>query len=85
MGLADVLVAHDAVRAAAGELAAEIATSAPLAIASVRATLRHGLADRIEAAVKRELDEQAWLIQTEDAREGIAAMAERRTPRFQGR
>jgi enoyl-CoA hydratase/carnithine racemase len=85
MGLADVLVARDAVRAEAAKLAAEIAASAPLAVAAIRATVRHGLADRVEAAVKRELDEQAWLIQTEDAREGISAMAERRTPRFQGR
>ncbi|UCE85804.1 MAG: enoyl-CoA hydratase/isomerase family protein [Deltaproteobacteria bacterium] len=85
MGLADRLVERAAVRPAAVELAAEIAASAPLAVAAMRATVRDGLAERIEAAVSRELDEQAWLIRTADAREGIAAMAERRTPRFEGR
>src|SRR4029079_13312071 len=46
MGLADVLVAQDRVRAAATELATEIAHSAPLAVVATRATLRAGLADR---------------------------------------
>lgn len=85
IGLADRLVARDEVRSAAVELAREIAGSAPLAVVSIRATLRTGLADRVEKVLAHELSEQERLIQTHDAREGIRAMAERRPPAFEGR
>ena len=85
MGLADVLVAQDRVRAAATELATEIAQSGPLAVMATRATLRAGLADRVQAATDRELAAQMQLRSTADFREGVAAMAERRLPRFVGR
>lgn len=85
IGLADELVPLDALRDTARERAREIAGSAPLAVTSIRATLRHGLADRVEAILEHEAAEQARLMQTDDAREGIRAMAERRTPDFAGR
>jgi enoyl-CoA hydratase/carnithine racemase len=84
LGLVDMLVPLDEVRSAAVELATEIATSAPLAVESVRATMRVGMADRIAIATDHELAEQTWLRGTEDFKEGIAAMAERRTPDFNG-
>ena len=73
---------QDQVLTAATELASEIAGSAPLAVQSIRATVRSGLADRVRAATDHELDEQEWLIQTADSAEGIKATAERREPRF---
>jgi enoyl-CoA hydratase/carnithine racemase len=82
IGLADRLVALDEVRAAAVEMASEIAASAPLAVESIRATLRRGLADRVEEILEHELTEQERLIQTQDAKEGIRATAERRPPVF---
>jgi len=85
MGLVDRCVARDDVRAEALRLAAEIAAAAPLAVVAVRATLRRGLADRVEAALTRELDEQARLAATDDAREGIEAVFGRREPAFRGR
>src|SRR5882724_1208379 len=85
MGLADVLVPQDQVRAAAQKLAAEIAESAPLAIVATRLTLRRGLADRVEAATEHEVKEQTQLRQTDDFKEGVKAMAERRAPSFAGR
>lgn len=84
MGLADMLVDDDRVRKAALELADEIAANAPLAVASVRATLRRGLADEIERITEHELKEQQWLRETRDAEEGIAAVAQRRAGNFQG-
>jgi enoyl-CoA hydratase/carnithine racemase len=84
IGLADRVVPLDRIAAAARELAAEIAASAPLAVASIRATLRGDLADRVEAATRHELAEQLRLRATTDFREGTAAMAERRAPRFVG-
>ncbi|HVR28045.1 MAG TPA: enoyl-CoA hydratase/isomerase family protein [Thermoanaerobaculia bacterium] len=85
IGLADHLVPLERVREKAHEVAMEIAESGPLAVRSIRRTMRRGLADRIRIATDHELVEQDWLRATEDFKEGIAASAERRTPRFQGR
>jgi enoyl-CoA hydratase/carnithine racemase len=85
IGLADVLVDQSAVRETAVTLAAEIAVSAPLAVQATRATLRAGLADQIQTINRRELEMQLQHYATEDFREGIAAMAERRPPNFNGR
>ena len=46
------------------------------------ATLREGLADAVKAATDHEAIEQARLQTTADWKEGVAAMAERRTPNF---
>jgi len=85
MGLADVLVPQDQVRAAAHKLAAEIADNAPLGVVATRATMRAGLADRVKAATEHELEEQSRLRRTDDFKEGVKAMAERRVPNFAGR
>jgi enoyl-CoA hydratase/carnithine racemase len=85
MGLADVLVPQDQVRAAAHKLAAEIAENAPLGVMETRATQRAGLADRVMQATERELEIQTRLRQTEDFKEGVKAMSERRVPNFSGR
>jgi enoyl-CoA hydratase/carnithine racemase len=52
---------------------------------SVRATMRQGLAERIARATEHELAEQQWLRATEDAQEGIRAVAERRPGDFKNR
>jgi len=85
MGLADVLVPQDAVRAAALNLAAEIGENSPLGLISTRASMRGDLADRVRAATEHELKEQTWLRKTDDFKEGIKATAERRLPNFSGR
>jgi enoyl-CoA hydratase/carnithine racemase len=85
IGLANVLVAKAEVRAAAHRLAAEIAECAPLGLLATRATLRAGLAERVSAATELELSEQTRLRATEDFREGVRAMAERRRADFVGR
>jgi 2-(1,2-epoxy-1,2-dihydrophenyl)acetyl-CoA isomerase len=85
LGLCDRLAEDGAVRGAAHALAAELARSAPLAVRSIRATLRAGLLERVEAALEREASEQDRLRATADFREGVAASLERRTPRFEGR
>ncbi len=85
IGLADRLVPIEQVRTAAHELAAEIAASAPLAVVSIRETMRGDLPARIRAATDREMVEQDRLRTTADWREGVKAMNERRTPDFTGR
>lgn len=85
LGLIDVLVDKAQVLPTALALAEEIATSAPLAVESTRATLRRGLADAIVQANRHECAIQRTEFATEDFREGVAAMAARRTPVFHGR
>ncbi|HYF60876.1 MAG TPA: enoyl-CoA hydratase/isomerase family protein [Burkholderiaceae bacterium] len=85
LGLADELVPLERLRERALELATEIAVSSPLAVQSTRETLRAGFADRIRLAVARESAQQAVQFETEDFKEGVAAMAERRAPVFRGR
>jgi enoyl-CoA hydratase/carnithine racemase len=85
IGLADRLVGADEVRGAAQAFAAEIAESAPLALLSIRETMRGDLAARVEQATAREHREQQRLRTTDDFREGVAAVAERRPPSFTGR
>lgn len=85
LGLCDRLVPLSEVRGAAHELAREIATSGPLAVRSIRRTMRAGLAEAVRVATDHELVEQNWLRNTEDFREGVRAMTDRRTPEFRGR
>jgi enoyl-CoA hydratase/carnithine racemase len=84
-GLANVLVAQAEVRDAARKLAAEIAENAPLGLIATRATLRADLAERVRKATEHELEEQSRLRKTDDFKEGVKAMAERRLPNFAGR
>ena len=49
---------------------------------SIRQTMRGDLADLVRTVKEREMGEQAWLRTTNDWIEGVAAMAERRTPNF---
>ena len=84
MGLCDRLVPLESLRDEAHAYAAEIAQSAPLAVVSIRATLRGDLAERIRAATRHEASEQGRLRETSDWKEGVRAMAERRTPNFTG-
>lgn len=84
LGLADRLADLDDLRDVAHALAREIALSAPLAVRSIRRTLRSGLADQVALATTHEAAEQERLRATADFAEGTAAMAARREPRFQG-
>jgi enoyl-CoA hydratase/carnithine racemase len=85
IGLANLCVPQDQVRAEAFKLAQEIAECAPLGLLSTRATMRDGLADRVMAATTHELAEQTRLRATEDFKEGVKATEERRVANFKGR
>jgi enoyl-CoA hydratase/carnithine racemase len=84
IGLVDALVPQDRVRAEAARLAREIATSAPIAVQATRATLHQGLLAQIRSAIAHESALQQAHLKTADFREGVAAMAARREPRFTG-
>jgi 2-(1,2-epoxy-1,2-dihydrophenyl)acetyl-CoA isomerase len=84
IGLCDRLVPSEALREEAIAVAAEIAASAPLAIRSIRRTMRGDLAERVRVATAHEGAEQAILFGTSDFSEGVAASGERRDPSFTG-
>jgi enoyl-CoA hydratase/carnithine racemase len=85
IGLCDRLVPGDALRREAVALAREIAQSSPLAVPALRTRLRGPLAEAARHAMALEAEQQALLSPTEDFREGIRAMRERRPPLFRGR
>jgi 2-(1,2-epoxy-1,2-dihydrophenyl)acetyl-CoA isomerase len=86
IGLLDRLVdTPEEIAAAAYRFAADIAASAPLAITSIRSTMRGSLPEAIRRATDREKAEQQRLVHTADFTEGVQATAQRRTPEFVGR
>ncbi len=82
IGLADKFCSKEKITEEAEQLAMEIASSAPMAVESIRSTLRGNLADQIEQIVDWELSEQVRLQKTEDFKKGIAASLSRETPQF---
>ena len=84
-GLATELVAEDALESRALELAEELAALPPLAFAATKAGLRQGLENSFEQTFSANILTQALMIGTDDFREGVAAVVERRPPRFSGR
>jgi 2-(1,2-epoxy-1,2-dihydrophenyl)acetyl-CoA isomerase len=85
IGLCDRLVTGDELRGEAHAMAAEIAASAPLAVRSIRETMRAGLSARFRAATAREAAVQEVLESTWDLTEGVRAARERRPARFEAR
>lgn len=84
IGLADECVPSDRLMERTMEVASEIARNAPLAVRAIKGTLRLGLGDRVRAICEREAAEQLRLSVTADAKEGMAAVAERRVGEFTG-
>ena len=85
IGLADECVPNEQVRERAVEVASEIAANAPLALRAIKSTLRMGLGDEVREITQREAHLQAQLSVTADAKEGIAAVGERRPGEFTGK
>ena len=82
LGLVDYLVASSDILKKANKFAAEIASSAPMAVESIRSTLKGNIADQVEEIVAWELSEQIRLQSSDDFKEGIAASLERREAKF---
>lgn len=85
IGLVDRLAEEGEERAVAIALARELAAAAPLAVRSMRATLRADLLACLRSTIDHELEEQDRLWRTEDAATGIAASLDRTEPVFRGR
>ncbi|GAB3705517.1 enoyl-CoA hydratase/isomerase family protein [Nocardiopsis oceani] len=83
-GLADLLVGEDHIRAEAVGYAREIAASAPLAVRSMKGTMRADLLAALPAALEREVVEQTKLLGTKDNEAGVTSSLDRTKPTFTG-
>ena len=62
-----------------------IAAQAPIAVQFAKRTLARSLDNSLPAQLEQEWPYQVAAFDTDDAREGIKAFRERRSPRFTGR
>lgn len=67
------------------EVAQEIAGAAPLAVREMKASIRKGLGWEVREAALQEAHHQSASLTTEDAKEGLRAILEKREPEFHGR
>ncbi len=85
MGLASRAVEASAVLPAALDLAREIAAGAPLAVRATKRSMADGLDWDVRRAAWREAFAQSATVATADFQEGVAALLEKREPRFTGK
>jgi enoyl-CoA hydratase/carnithine racemase len=85
LGLVNYSVGPEHVLDKARELAREIAGSAPLAVRWTKHSVYRGLDWDPRRAAELEAHAQSRTLETEDVREGIRALLERREPLFKGR
>jgi 2-(1,2-epoxy-1,2-dihydrophenyl)acetyl-CoA isomerase len=84
LGLCDRLAEEDDLLADSIAYAGELAAAGPLAVRSIRGTLRSGLVEEARLAMEHEYAEQTKLRATADFAEGLRAAAELRDPVFRG-
>jgi enoyl-CoA hydratase/carnithine racemase len=85
IGLVHAAVAPEEVAAEAARRAQTIASAAPLAVRLIKKSLYRGLDWNPRAAAEAEAWAQSATLATEDSREGIQALLEKREPVFKGR
>lgn len=85
LGIVNRVVQRDELGAAARELAGEIASAGPVAVKMAKRAIYQGLNHSLEDALELESLQQGITFGTEDAKEGIRAIMEKRDPVFRGR
>lgn len=83
LGLVTSMTADADAERAALALASTLADGPPLALARIKQAV-HGSRGELEAALAREREGQLALLTSRDAKEGVRAFLERRTPTFRG-
>ncbi|MCA1713555.1 MAG: carnitinyl-CoA dehydratase, partial [Actinobacteria bacterium] len=85
MGLVNEVVPREQLLDTAFAWARRITKNAPLAIQATKESVLRGLATTMDEAYRIEQELSAGVFQSEDAKEGPAAFAEKRAPVWQGR
>lgn len=84
IGLITRVVADEHLTSVGDEIAAELANGPTLALAATKRLLWDGLGRSVEQAIPDESRTVSELSGTHDAREGLAAVIERRAPNYEG-
>jgi len=85
LGIVNRVVPREQVLATAHQLADRILERAPLAVQMAKQLVNDGLDASLATAITQEMGMTATLYASDDAREGIGAFMEKRTPSFSGR
>ncbi|HTO68826.1 MAG TPA: enoyl-CoA hydratase/isomerase family protein [Myxococcota bacterium] len=85
LGLANYAVAEDQVLPKSLELAHEIATAAPIAVRWTKRSLYQNVDWDPVRAAQAEAHAQSRTLETEDSKEGVQALLQKRAPVFKGR
>lgn len=84
LGIMNAALPPDQVLPETMALAREIAANAPIAVRMTKRVMYQGLDWRPREAAMREAYDQAITLETDDAREGVAALLGKREPTFRG-
>lgn len=84
-GLVCDVTEPERLEAAALALAGEFCTRSPLALATLKSTLNHGMETDLRAAMEIERKSYAMLRSSHDYREGVESFFEKRDPSYEGR
>ncbi|HUS31917.1 MAG TPA: enoyl-CoA hydratase-related protein [Kofleriaceae bacterium] len=85
IGLVHQVVPRDRLRAAGDALLAELATCAPISVMSAKSAIELGFGKPMEEGLTIERECYERTLYSEDRDEGLAAFAEGRPPKYQGR
>ncbi len=85
MGFLNAIVPADELLAKAYEYARRITANAPLAVQATKRSVWEGLGLPLKDAYRNESQLSSMIFQTEDAKEGPKAFAEKRPPNWQGK
>ena len=85
LGLVNRLAPEGRLVETAVALAAQVAGNAPLAVGAAKHAIDEGLSLELDAALGLELQKYEIVLASEDRKEGLAAFAEKRPPRYTGR
>lgn len=85
LGVVNRAVPHEQFDDAVRQLAGEIAAAGPVANRMMKRSIYRGVSHSLDEMLEFESLQQGITFTTADAREGVAAVMEKRAPRFQGR
>ncbi len=84
MGIVNRVVDDEVLEAETAAVAQRLAAGPPIALRLAKANINAGCSGSFEQALEREVQAQVECLSTEDAKEGIAAFFQKRTPNFEG-